>query len=149
MLGPQTRRRIQTVLSRHKLKELVDVKNPLDVTPSAPDVAHVEIARALLDDDGVDALVLGVVPMSPALASLGTAAEERETIAAPQSLARTLPRLFAATAKPLVAVVDGGRLYQPLVAALEEGGLPVFRRADDAVRALGTWLCSSPAQNSW
>jgi len=143
-LGPPTRERIHAVLSRHKLDGLVDVKNPLDVTPSASDVAHVEMARALLDDDGVDALVLGVVPMSPALASLGTSADERETLASPESLARTLPRLFAATKKPLVAVVDGGRLYQPLVAGLEEGGMPVFHRADDAVRALGAWLCGSP-----
>jgi hypothetical protein len=37
-------------------------------------------------------------------------------------------------------VVDAGRLYDPLVRALEAGGLPVFRRADEAVRALGTWL---------
>ena len=149
-LGAQTRERIHAILSRHKLEGLVDVKNPLDVTPSAPDVAHLEIARALLEDDAVDALLMGVVPMSPALASLGSAAEVRETIASPQSLARTLPPLFAASKKPLVAVVDGGNFYRPLVAALEEGGLPVFRRADDAVRALGSWLCNSPppAQNS-
>lgn len=72
--------------------------------------------------------------MSPALASLG------EDLLTAQSLARTLPSLFAATKKPVVVVVDAGRLYDPFVRALEAGGLPVFRAADEAVRALGAWL---------
>jgi acyl-CoA synthetase (NDP forming) len=139
-LSTGTKERVHAALVRCKVDELVDVKNPLDVTPSAPDRAHLEIAQAVLEDDGVDALVLGVVPMSPALASLGSSPEERETIAAAHSLARTLPPLFAATKKPLVAVIDAGRIYDPFVTALEDGGLPVFRRADDAVRALGAWL---------
>jgi acyl-CoA synthetase (NDP forming) len=139
-LSPVTKERVRAALVRCRVDELVDVKNPLDVTPSAPDSAHLEIAQAMLEDDGVDALVLGVVPMSPALASLGSSLDVRETIGAAQSLARTLPALFAATQKPLVAVIDAGKLYDPLVSALENGGLPVFRRADDAVRALGAWL---------
>lgn len=139
VLARETQARVRAVLERGRLSDLVDVKNPLDLTPSANDAAYAEIARALLDDDGVDALVLGVVPMSPALATLGTSADERETIASAQSLARTLPPLFGATRKPVVAIVDAGTLYDPLVAALEAGGLPVFRRADEAVRALGAW----------
>lgn len=139
-LAPSTKERVRAALARCKVDELVDAKNPLDVTPSAPDSAHLEIARVVLDDDGVDALVLGVVPMSPALASLGSSENDAETIASADSLARTLPALFKATKKPMVAVVDAGRLYDPLVAALEAGGVPVFRRGDEAVRALGAWL---------
>ena len=52
----------------------------------------------VLDDEEVDALIIGIVPMSPALATLG-AGDEPETIAAVSSLARTLPPLFAATNK--------------------------------------------------
>ncbi|MBE2252840.1 MAG: acetate--CoA ligase family protein [Myxococcus sp.] len=139
-LSAVTRERVGAALARCKLDELVDAKNPLDVTPAAPDAAHLDIAAAVLDDDGVDALVLGLVPMSPAVASLGSSEVDAETIASAQSLARSLPALFKATKKPLVVVVDAGRLYDPLVAALEAGGVPVFRRADEAVRALGAWL---------
>ncbi len=139
-LSADTQRQVQAALARCHVEGLVDVKNPLDVTPSAPDSAHLEIARVVLGDDAVDAVVLGLVPMSPALATLGAASDERETLAAAESLARTLPPLFAATKKPLVVVVDAGRLYDPLVQALEDGGVPVFRRADEAVRALGAWL---------
>ncbi|MBL8936770.1 MAG: acetate--CoA ligase family protein [Archangium sp.] len=140
-LSASTKERVKAALTRCKVDELVDVKNPLDVTPSAPDSAHLEIARAVLEEPNVDALVIGVVPMSPSLASLGPDADPKESIAAAESLARTLPGLFAETRKPLIAIVDAGRIYDPLVKALENGGLPVFRRADEAVMALGVWAC--------
>lgn len=138
--SPATKDAIRAALQRCKVDELVDVKNPLDVTPVAPDAVHLDIARAALADAGVDALVLGVVPMSPALATLAEAPDARETLAFPDSLARTLPALFRETKKPLVAVVDAGAHYEPLVQALEAGGVPVFRAADAAVKALGAWL---------
>ena len=40
---------------------------------------------------------------------------------------------------PWVMVVDGGARYDPLVAALEEAGLAVFRSADRATRLLGRY----------
>ncbi|MEW5743164.1 MAG: acetate--CoA ligase family protein [Myxococcota bacterium] len=139
-LSSSTKDAVRAALHRCKVDELVDVKNPLDVTPVAPDAVHLDIARAVLADDGVDALVLGVVPMSPALSTLADAPDEKETLRHETSLARTLPVLFRETTKPVVAVVDAGPHYEPLVRALEAGGLPVFRAADEAVRALGAWL---------
>lgn len=136
-LSPQTQARMRSSLSKFKLDGLVEVKNPLDITPTSPDAGYLELARAALEDDGVDALVLGLVPMSPALASLG-AGGESELISNATSLAQTLPGLFRETKKPVVVVVDAGRLYDPLVQTLEAAGLPVFRRADEAVRALGS-----------
>jgi acyl-CoA synthetase (NDP forming) len=144
-LSADTRAQVQAALSRARLDALVDVKNPLDVTPSAADATHLAIARAVLQDDGVDALVMGTVPMSPALASLSGTSEAKEQLTAPGSLAQTLPTLFAETKKPLVVVADGGALFDPFVAALEAGGVPVFRRADEAVRSLGEWLCEARA----
>jgi acyl-CoA synthetase (NDP forming) len=140
-LSDDTRARMARVLEEGRLAGLVDVKNPLDATPSATDAVHLALAEAALADEGVDALVLGLVPMSPAVSTLGQADDASETVTSPHSLARTLPRLFAQTRKPLVTVVDAGPLYEPLVRALEAGGVPVFRRADEAVRALGRWLC--------
>ena len=45
-------------------------------------------------------------------------------------------RLRTELAKPWVAVVDAGVLYDPLVAWLEAGGVPTFREADRALRLL-------------
>jgi acyl-CoA synthetase (NDP forming) len=139
-LSAATKDAIRAALHRCKVDELVDVKIPLDVTPAAPDAVHLDIARAVLADDGVDALVLGVVPMSPALATAADAPDARETLAFPESLANTLPGLFRETTKPVVAVIDAGVHYEPLVRPLEAGGVPVFRAADAAVKALGAWL---------
>jgi acyl-CoA synthetase (NDP forming) len=36
-------------------------------------------------------------------------------------------------------VIDGGALYDPLASLLEAAGLPVFRSADRALRALGAY----------
>ncbi len=140
-LSDATRAAVGAALKEAGIDGLVDVKNPLDVTPSATDQTHLAIARAVLEDDSVDALILGVVPMSPAVATLGSSPDPSETIEATTSLAKTLPELFKATKKPIVAVVDAGRLYDPLVTALEQGGVPVFRRADEATHALGRWVC--------
>jgi hypothetical protein len=48
----------------------------------------------------------------------------------------------------MVAVIDSGRLFDPLAAILEEGGLPVFRSADRAVRVLCRWVDVSLANRS-
>jgi acyl-CoA synthetase (NDP forming) len=64
----------------------------------------------------------------------------RESILDPKSIAKLLPEVAAASAKPLVAVIDSGVLFDPLADALQHGGLPVFRAADRAVRALARWI---------
>ena len=49
-------------------------------------------------------------------------------------------RLLYSTATPIVAVVDGARLYEPLRDALMAGGIPVFTVCDDAVAALSFYI---------
>ncbi len=41
--------------------------------------------------------------------------------------------------KPVIGVVDGGRLYDPYVEALEKGGMALFRSADRAVTAFAKY----------
>ena len=79
--------------------------------------------------------MVGIVPLT---AALKTVAGELETDG---SLAERLPRVFAESEKPIVAVVDSGARYVPLMAALRRGGLPVFPSADQAMRSLGRYLC--------
>jgi len=138
--APGTLQRIRAALARERVDALVDVRNPMDLTPSATDALHVEVARAFLADPGVDALVVGAVPMSPAMATLAHAENPAERLANPASVAHGWPALLRETDKPVVAVVDAGSLFDPLVEALEAGGLPVFRAADEAVRALGAYV---------
>ena len=130
-----TRERLAATLKAHKLAGLVNVRNPLDLTPMAGEVVYETVARAFLDCPNIDALIVSVVPLTPALA---TTADE---IAARVSLADILPRLAAESPKPIVAVIDSGSTYEPLVSKLRESHIPVFRAADQAVRSLGRYLC--------
>ena len=70
----------------------------------------------------------------------GGGERHRESILDPGSIAQLLPGATASSDKPVVAVVDSGVLFDPLVEALRTGGLPVFRSADRAVRALCKWV---------
>jgi acyl-CoA synthetase (NDP forming) len=127
--------RLADVMTERGLARLVNARNPLDLTPMATEDAYDASIRVMLECDDVDAVVVGIVPLTAALL---TAPEE---LADERSLAVRLPKLFAEARKPLIAVVDSGPRYDPLVRALREGGVPVFPSADQAVRSLGRFLC--------
>ncbi len=133
-------RALAETLSRHRLDHLVDVKNPLDLTPMASDQAYAQLVEIVLDDDQVDAAIVGIVPLTPSLQTLAPASTHDESIRHPESIANLLPQVAAGSTKPVVAVVDSGRLFDPLADRLREGGLAVFRSSDRAVRSLRTWM---------
>ena len=134
-LTEPTKARLVEALTRHKLDKLVNARNPLDLTPMATDQAHEDCIRVLLDTDEVDAVIASFVPLSPAM--LTTASEIQEH----GSMGERLPKLLAEANKPLVSVIDCGAQYDPLVAMIRAGGVPVFRSADQATRSLGRYLC--------
>ncbi len=115
---------------------VVDVHNPLDVTPMAGDAAFVYLAEAVLASPAVDVGVIGIVPLTAELQTLVSGAGHGEDLADPDAVAARLVDLWRRTSKAWVAIVDGGSLYDPFVAALEAGGVPVFRTADRAMCAL-------------
>ena len=119
---------------------IVDVHNPVDATPVTPTEKYVAIAQALADDPGVNALVVGGVPATPALDSLAAGEGHREDAEGEKGLATLLVRFFRSTTKPVVFSVDSGVLYDPLVAAMRRAGLPTFRRVDRATRALARFI---------
>jgi acyl-CoA synthetase (NDP forming) len=123
---------LRRILEKHRLTGLQDVRNPMDLTPMAGDRAHVDVLRAFASDPEVDLLVAGCIPL--------TAAMKTTESASPDSYARLLIDFAAACEKPVVAVVDGGVLYDPLVDALFEGGIPVFRSMDRALVSLERWV---------
>ncbi len=136
----RTEEAIAKILFDNRLDRLVDIKNPFDVTPMAGDTAYTDVIAEVLADPGIDAAVIGIVPLTPALQTLAPGDGYRESILDPGSIAQLLPGAAAASDKPVVAVVDSGALFDPLANALKSGGLPVFRAADRAVRALCKWV---------
>ncbi|MCX8159345.1 MAG: acetate--CoA ligase family protein [Candidatus Saccharicenans sp.] len=126
--------RILKALQPLGIDRLQDVHNPLDVTPMADDAAFGSCVEAILEDPSIDCAVVSCVPMTAALQTLPPGDGHRENIFSENSLADRLIKLFSTSDKPFVVNVDAGRLYDPFCQHLENNGLPVFRRCDQAVR---------------
>lgn len=137
-LNPETCAEIEDVLKKNQLHTLVDVNNPLDINPGADDLVHARVVSLLAADSGVDAVVVGLDPLSPVTRTLGH--DPRYSFESENSIARLLPDIVQACEKPIVAVVDGGKLFDPLVEVLEQAKVPVFRSSDRAVEALALYI---------
>jgi acyl-CoA synthetase (NDP forming) len=138
--SPATAKRIVSILQPLGIDRLQDVHNPLDVTPVADDAVFVECARAILEDPEVDCAVVSNVPMTPAQTTLPAGEGHAEDLTRPGSFASRTIELFRETEKPFVVNIDAGGLYTPLAEHLERAGVPVFRRADEAVRFLRAYI---------
>jgi acyl-CoA synthetase (NDP forming) len=134
--SPRTRDRLGALFTRAGIDKVMDIHNPLDLTPMMDDPAFAGAAEAVLCDEAVDVGIIGCVPLSGALNTLAAGPGHGENVAAEDSLASRLIRLRASVRKPWVAVVDGGPLYDGMAGLLQRGGVPVFRTADRALRLL-------------
>ncbi|HMY79857.1 MAG TPA: CoA-binding protein, partial [Thauera aminoaromatica] len=136
-LSADTVGRIEAVLAEKKLAALVEVRNPLDMNPGADDDAHVRITAAMIEDPEVDAVVVGLDPTAPMVRALEQSRlRPGYDLSDPESTVHTLPPLVARTDKPIVAVVDAGRLYDAMAAGLMDRGVCVFRNVARGTRAL-------------
>ncbi len=137
---PATRERLRQILAAKNLDTLMEVRNPFDINPGADDEAHIQCTAALCEDSGVDAVVVGLDPMSPMMRTLNSSSKPGFDIHSPQSIAEQLPQLVASQSKPILGVIDGGELYTPLVKKLKDQGIAVFRSCDQAVQALTKYI---------
>jgi acyl-CoA synthetase (NDP forming) len=139
MSGPTTER-LGGLLGRHRLEGVVKPRNPLDVTPILGDGAFAEAAGAVIGDPGVDVGVVGCVPLTPALQTLEAHHGPTEDVHRDDGVLAGLRRVWGETRKAWIAVVDGGPRFDALAAGLESDGIPVFRHADEGVRALARYV---------
>ena len=133
---------LRALLKECRLDEVVDVRNPVDITPIMPDASFEEAVRLVLEDDNVDVGLVGCVPLTGELQTLAPGDAHAEDIYSEDSVAMRLVRLNQEVAKPWVAAVDGGPLYDPMARLLEENGIPTFRTSDRALRLFGRF-CSA------
>ena len=138
-LSKDTCAQLAALLDATGVSGLVDIHNPLDLTPMTGDEAYAEATRILMADPQVDAGVISCVPLTPALNTLAAGEGHNEDVARADSAASRLVELARASEKPWVAVVDSGELFDPMARVLRAGGIPVFREADRATRLLSIW----------
>lgn len=132
-LSPETVLRL-----RDRLPAIANCENPVDTTPMARTEDFIGAVETLLEDPGVDALIVSAVPVTPALEDLAPSLSgiHSENIYSLTSFPQELIQVFRRSQKPMVAAVDSGRLYDPLVILLQRAGIPVYRKIDRASRAL-------------
>lgn len=120
------------ILRDRGLSGVIEVHNPVDLTPMADDAAFADVAATVLDSPAVDIGLVGNVPFTTVMRTLPS-----ERLEQTGAVAARLIELWDRSTKPWVAVVDAGPRYDPLARHLAAAGIPTFRTADAAVRALG------------
>jgi acyl-CoA synthetase (NDP forming) len=101
----------------------------------ATDQVYEDCVRAMMADPEIDGIVASAVPLTPQMRNMPDELDD------PNSIARRTIRMFEESTKPMVAVVDCGPPFEDLVATMRSAGVPVFRSADEAIRALGHYMC--------
>lgn len=135
--------KLEAIFAGARIGEIVDVHNPVDLTPMAGDEAYEATFRTVLDDPNVDCGIVGIVPLTVAMNTLAAdPAVHGEDVSREDSTAARFGKLIRESAKPWVAVVDSGTPYDPLARELEARGVPTFRTADRALAMLDLWLGS-------
>ena len=140
-LESSTVKRLEEILVAKRLDALVEVRNPIDINPGADDEAHLQITEAFLQDPNIDAVVVGLDPTAPSIRAL-----EESTlrpgfdIKDPNSTVHLMPPLVDRNDKPIIGIVDGGRLYDAMSAGLMDRGVCVFRNCARGTRALVLYI---------
>jgi acyl-CoA synthetase (NDP forming) len=134
--------RLESIFKKARIDSVVDVHNPLDLTPMTGDAPYEDVVRAVLYASNVDVAIFGCVPLTPAMNTLPAGASHSEDLTRDDSFANRMIRLKHATIKPWVAVVDAGKVYDPLVAMLEAHQVPTFREADRALRLFNVFCAA-------
>lgn len=125
-------------LKEFKLDSIVDAKNPLDVTPMAPDGAIGGVIKTALASAEFSGVLVSMVPLTPAMNTLpkgGTWPDDLE-----KSFLTEAALAAREARKPLIFCVAAGTIYEPYCAYAQALGLPVFRSADRAVKLYGRYL---------
>jgi acyl-CoA synthetase (NDP forming) len=114
---------------------LVDTGSPfLDISPMADDKMYTDFVEAVINDENVDCVFVGVVPHPISLKTTP------QTCRDPNSLGNLLVDLSRKTSKPMVISVNAGQYYQEFVAILESNGLPVFSDIRSAIKSLDRFV---------
>ena len=129
--------RLREILAAKRLDALVEVGNPIDINPGADDEAHLQVAEAFLQDRNIDAVVVALDPTAPAVRALESSKLRPDyDIDDPASTVALMPPMVARSDKPVIGVIDAGRLYDAMAARLMDQGVCIFRNCARATTAL-------------
>jgi acyl-CoA synthetase (NDP forming) len=135
-LEPATVTRLEEILTAKGLDALMEVRNPIDINPAADDDTHLQCTVAFVEDPNVDVVVSSMDPISPRVMSTEHSGRKGFDMHNQNSQVNTFPGLVREADKPIIGVVDGGTLYDPMAVELMNRGVCIFRSCERAVHAL-------------
>ena len=135
-LEPATVTRLEKILKAKGLDALMEVRNPIDINPAADDEAHLQCTVAFIEDPNVDAVVSSMDPISPRVMSTEQSGRKGFDMHNENSQVNTFPKLVRESDKPVICVVDGGMIYDPMATELMNRGVCIFRSCERAVHTL-------------
>jgi acyl-CoA synthetase (NDP forming) len=140
-LDPGTVARVEAILAAKRLDALVEVRNPIDINPGADDEAHLQITEAFLQDPNIDAVVVGLDPTAPSVRALEQSKlRPGYDLDDPKSTVHLMPPIVNRNDKPIVGIIDGGKLYDAMAARLMDQGVCVFRNSARGTGALVRYI---------
>ena len=137
---PETEKIIAAFFDRAGLNEIMDIKNPLDLTPGAPDNVYVGAVRAMIQDQNIDAIVVSLGSLAPATGDNPSLDDPSGYTATPESIATLLPELAGSSPKPVIVFNDAGMVHEPINNRLRKQGIPVFNSCGQAMRLLARYI---------
>jgi acyl-CoA synthetase (NDP forming) len=123
-ISSENAQQLSTVLSKHRLNELVAPVNPLDLTPMADEAVYFDCVKSMIDF-GAGVVMLGLVPLSNQL--------DTQQLDVTENFAKKLKELVVKSEKLIGIVIDAGIPFQQYKQVFERHDLPVFDGMDKAV----------------
>ncbi len=133
-VAPLTSATKQKLIELDKLGLMGKSTAIMDVTPMTDDVLYGKLIEAMIDDETVDCIVVGIIPHVDIIKTTSENCHDED------GLANIIVKLFEKTKKPFVVSVNAGEVYKEFVKIMEESGVPVFDNIRDAMNSLNTYI---------
>lgn len=135
-----TEKKLFEIFKKIKIDTIVDIHNPLDLTPMTNDQGYEEIINVLMEDKNIDCFMIGAVPLTPALNTLERGEKHKEDFKREGSLANNIIKIKEKYSKPFIVIVDGGREYDPFLYYLKENQIPAFKSAEKSMKNFSKYI---------
>lgn len=135
-LEQATIEKLGEILKAKRLDALMEIRNPFDINPGADDEAHLLCVEAMAKDPNVDAIVVGLDPLSPMMRALEKSSRTGFDLSSEESIANTLPKLVDELDIPIIGIIEGGTLYDAFAERLMDRGVCIFRSCERSVQTL-------------
>ena len=138
-LGEAVRAKVAELLEKNRLAGIIEVRNPMDLTPAADDKLRAQAIECLASDPNVHSLVVSYCTFSPGTGDTPSAEDPRGYTDAPGSFGNLLVELCGSLNKPVVVFNDADSVHRPLNDKMQAAGVPVFGNCGRAMAALSRY----------